>query len=228
MAGARNGARGHETASWGSRPATCATGRGPAARSARQPAPGWSRLDRQSEAPAPVCKAQCSTASRGCVRSSRCGGRTPAGEPGMTPAPREVRQASRPPGAPQGGRGVTDRLRRNSRLRGESRRDRRPGVPSGLDLPAAEIRVAQHDRNGSTLDWPSSPDSPSEPAPGDDLWHERGIRTEHHPGAFRRNSQTAADADHQGETIHQFDASGALSPAGLSTWPNTATQGGPE
>ena len=28
-------------------------------------------------------------------------------------------------------------------------------------LPAAEIRVARHDRNGLTLDWPSSPDSPS-------------------------------------------------------------------
>ena len=27
-------------------------------------------------------------------------------------------------------------------------------------LPAAEIRVARHDRNGLTLDWPSSPDSP--------------------------------------------------------------------
>ena len=47
------------------------------------------------------------------------------------------------------------------------------GVIAALELlrdrifPAAEIRVARHDRNGSALDGPSSPDSPSEPAPGE-------------------------------------------------------------
>ena len=47
------------------------------------------------------------------------------------------------------------------------------GVVAALELlrdrifPAAEIRVARHHRNGSTLDWPSSPDSPSDPAAGE-------------------------------------------------------------
>ncbi len=75
-------------------------------------------------------------------------------EPGVAPAPRDGRQASRRPGAPSRGRGATDWLRRNSRLLGESRRDRRPGVPSGPDLPCgrdpcrAGGRTGRHDRNG--------------------------------------------------------------------------------
>ena len=53
--------------------------------------------------------------------------------------------------------------------------------------PATEIRVALHDRNGLTLDWPSSPDSPfSGPLRANDLRHERGVR-----GGIRQLGTTA-------------------------------------
>ena len=181
MAGARSGARGHETASWRSRPATCETG---STRCAVSPSASL-RLEQRPESASILRPRVPSLSARHNAPQLRAGergrrdaarGLLPAREPGVAPAPRRTASVTT-------SRRTIRRPRRYRLASAIAVYWVSLGVIVALEFlqdrisPATEIRVALHDRNGLTLDWPSSPDSPfSGPLRANDLRHGRKPR----------------------------------------------------